>query len=245
MMIDQIADARSLASLDKSTREDIARETWLYLRFAGDPVEDPQALPDDIREMREKYNLTTDPLWDYISREAVYCAGPRLQTKFRRITKGLRVLRHAREDNPDDEPVLKGLAKCADRSDAALGRKRGRAFPIAASTMRDVAKNNTSTTSPAVIQAIAFGLTTFGTVSRAGEVMELTRDDVKWHRGYAVVRLRATKTRTNIVKMLPRTDDRVCPTRWLRRHLQGLPPGPGPLCCGIGQVTGVLTTNAW
>ncbi len=237
----QIMDSRSLIQLDAPTREDIARETWAYIAFASRPRETPN-LPLEVEEIRVRADIAADPLWDYISRETTHCAGARLKTKFKRIQLGLKAMRQARAAHHDDDAVVAALAKCADRLTHTLSRKKGRAFPIAAETVKQAAIRHKDTRSPAVAQAVTFGLLTFGTVSRSGEVLALTRDDVKWHRGWAMVRFRATKTRSNIVKMLPRTGEADCPTRWLERHVRTLPEGQ-PLWRQHTNVVGALEHN--
>ncbi len=236
-------DARSVMHLDAKTREDVARETLAFLQFKSGPREDPEGMPDSISELRRRGGLEEDDLWDYLSREAQWVAGDRLRTKFDRISQGLRVMRAARPAKPDDDKVVAALGKAASATDAALARRRGRAFPISATSMMTMAKKHARTSSPAVVQTVAFSLLAFGTVSRTGELLALKKEDVLWGRRHAIIRLRRTKTRQNVLKMVPMTRGADCPTAWLRRHMSNLPPETDEMWLGHVNEYGLLPTN--
>lgn len=241
--IESITSARSLIDLNYKTREDLARETLAFLRFKRDPREEPVDLPDSLVEIRQRGRLEEDDMWDYLSREAQWVAGERLRTKFERITQGLRVLRLARQPHPDDDKVIAALGKAASATDAALARKRGRAFPISAASVTRMAEKHARSGSPAVIQTVAFSLLCFGTVSRTAEVLALKKQDVLWGKRHAVLRLRSTKTRQNVLKMVPRTGEIDCPTEWLRRHTRNLPPQSDSMWAEHTNVYGLLASN--
>ncbi|KAG9395044.1 hypothetical protein J8273_0258 [Carpediemonas membranifera] len=197
-------------------------------------------------EVEEIAQMTPDDdyLLHYMIQEIPFIAKDTFLVKEANIRTGLESINHGLESSPIHRALIRACARMAGKCELTVGRKTGKAYPVTVEQLKRAAAAARKTKSPALTQAVAFGLTCFSTVSRSGEIMSLLTTDVRRVREGYEITIRRSKTRDEpMVKLVPLlAAGGLSPARWLRAHLNDIQT-EGPLWRSIQHTESLLRDN--
>ncbi|KAG9392152.1 hypothetical protein J8273_5131 [Carpediemonas membranifera] len=200
---------------------------WEIVRQAHEKIHD-QKWVQEFEEVAIAGDDDDTLLW-YMIGEVPFLAKDSLLTKEANIRDGMTALGEPIECPPLHRALIKACGRLAGRCPTSSQRRTGKAWPIARETLSQAAVQAGKSATPALTQAIAFGLVGFATISRSGEIRGLSTSDVERHGRDITITIRRSKTSDEpMLKLVPNVPGDDNPADWLARHMENL-PDEGPL----------------